>query len=266
MKVKMLEDLTLEELMDTYICNKYGKDPIKCLDCESHESCPAGKRAIELLNDMTESKKQSKWEKGMHANAMKARLRAMELAKMDDPIKYLIEVEGLNTHTARERMRRYREKYPEAFGDGQTINTRHYEEKKQKRDEERKADYDAAVASDNPINYYMKKYGLSYDAAWHRWKDAQKKFEKPKTENAKEDESMDEISLEEFLNAHESGEEADDEGATEDEHSEDVPTDSIKAKYESLIRERDELLAKINWYNMAISSFETVMNIMKTDN
>lgn len=268
MTVKMLDKLTLEELTETYICNKYGKDPIKCIDCDKHESCPAGKRAIELLNEMTECKKLTKQEKGALSIKLKARQKAAELIKMEDPIKYLVEVDGLKISAAQERMRKYKRRYPDLFENRSTAPLQTLESKT----EVRKADYEAAKASGKPTNYYMEKYGLSYDAAWHRWKYEQKSFDTPiqnkeKEENVMNNDSEEEISLEDFLNQHETEENTEPENKFEKA----VDNEKIKgckaytkmgAKYEELICERDKLTEKLNWYNEAIRSFEMVMDIL----
>lgn len=290
MKVKLLENMTLEELTDVYLCNKYGKDPVKCLDCQDHESCPAGKRAIELLNEITGGdQKESKWKKAMDARKIKVRKVAEELSKMEDPIKYLIEVEGKTAHCARERMRKYREKYPDLFPNApvntrsRSVNKRSSPIRPNKKDAERKADYEKAITYEKPANYYVEKYGLSYDAAWHRWKDAEKKFKIVTEENNEEEKPMDEISLEEFLKNHEVDEPAEEpelvmtanpfdteaEPQINKEPEEPAmvmtenPEDPLKAKYEKLIHERDELRKKLFWYDDVIRSFETVMDIMK---
>ena len=256
MTVKMLDKLTLEELTETYICNKYGKDPIKCIDCDKHESCPAGKRAIEQ-------------EKGALAIKLRARQKAAELNKMEDPIKYLMEVDGLNASAAKERMRKYRKRYPDLFEERLTATPRTAEAMK----EARKADYDAAMASGKPVEYYMEKYGLSHDAAWQRWKYNHKRFQSVETKDSdKEEEVMnndseEEISLEDFLNQHETEENTE----PEDKIEKAVNNVKIKGsktfakiddKYAELICERDKLTEKLNWCNEAIRSFEMVMDIL----
>ena len=292
MKVKLLEEMNLEELTDVYLCNRYGKDPVKCLDCQDNESCPAGKRAIELLNEMTSGdQKIPKWKKGVNANRNRARKKAEELSRMEDPVKYLVEVEGTTPHCAKERLRKYRENYPDLFPNApvntrsRSVNKRSSPIRPNKKDAERKADYEKAITYDRPANYYVEKYNLSYDAAWHRWKDAEKKFKTVTEETKKEETVMDETSLEEFLNTHKTDEQAEepeepdfittanpfDTGSEpqNDEKPEEpalVMTEEmanpLKAMHEKLIRERDELREKLVWYNDTIRSFETVMDIM----
>lgn len=286
MKVKLLENMNLEELTDVYLCNKYGKDPVKCLDCQDHESCPAGKRAIELLNEMTGGDQNiPKWKKGVNANRNRARKKAEELSRMEDPVKYLVEVEGSTPHCAKERLRKYRENYPDLFPNApvntrsRSVNKRSSPIRPNKKDAERKADYEKAITYDKPANYYVEKYGLSYDAAWHRWKGAEQKFGTITEENNKEETVMDEISLEEFLKNHETEktDEIEDPFDTDlyipdytkpepEEHAGAImvenPNDPLKAKYEKLIHEREELLTKIKRYDNALIAFETVMDIM----
>lgn len=285
MTVKTLDALTLEELTETYLCNKYGKDPIKCLDCEKHEDCLAGKRAIEILNEMTDATK-SKWENnGAMAQHIKARHRAAELVKLDDPIEYLMKSEGINKRTARERMRKYRMKYPDLFNsDGKPKLTTY-----QKNEEIRKADYEAACDSGSPIQYYMKKYNLNYDAAYQRLKYYATKHNLPmpnKTESRasiKNEliEDAEEVSLVDFLNQHNCEEEEDsnyemntieEEGKMEKNTENDCvctkehcSNDRLRTKYEELLQERDELMAKIDRCNNAIRSFETVMDILDNE-
>ena len=263
MTVKMLDKLTLEELTETYICNKYGKDPIKCIDCDKH-----GKRVIELLNEMTECKKLTNQEKGALSVKLKARQKAAEIIKMEDPIKYLVEVDGLKINAAQERMRKYKRRYPDLFENRSAAPLQTLESKT----EVRKADYEAAKASEKPTNYYMEKYGLSYDAAWHRWKYDQKSFDTPiqnkeKEEKVMNNDSEEEISLEDFLNQHQKEENTEPEGKMEKAENNVKLKDSktfakIDDKYTELICERDRLTERLNWCNEAIRSFEMVMDIL----
>lgn len=281
MTVKMLDKMTLEELTDTYLCNKYGKDPIKCLDCEKHEGCVAGRRAIEILNEMTEARKLSKWDKARLVRVDKARRRAVEVMKHEDPLKYLMEVEGVNIRAARERIRKYKMKYPDLFKAEDLVVQKRNTRKKEE-ETSRKADYIEAAASENPIGFYMNKYGLKRDTAWHRWVYAKKQFEKiVQEEKNMANETEEEISLEDFLNQHKTDEKEviNEEGKTfepeldkiedtyyserKDAMEKDGPKDALHTKYEALILEREELLAKVEQYNEIIHSFEIVMDALK---
>ena len=273
MMAKTLDTLSLEELTETYLCSKYGKDPIKCLDCEKHMTCPAGKRAIELLNDMTESKKLSKWEKASLANSRKAKARATEILKHKDPRGYLMECEGISYDAARERIRKYRKQYPDL------IEKYHPEmvDIAKSRDEAKKQEYKEAVASGDPVRYYQEKYGTSYDAAYQRCRYARLKYEnaisKEKEEPTVNNVSDDEISLKEFLNLHDIQPDEEEEEAKEEKvQAEDNSTTLIVEKYNKLILERnrieeaiDELKEKLEKHNKIIESFDTVMRIIWND-
>lgn len=271
MTVKTLDSLTLEELQDTYLCSKYGKDPIKCLDCEKHESCPAGKRAIEILNEMTEAKKLSRWEKGAMTKSLQAKARAAEILKHEDPVKYL-ESQGLKRSAALERIRKYKKNYPDLFGLPVTPKSSQDRTKKTYRKcDDMKSDYLEAIKLDKPANFYVEKYGINYDAAWHRWKDAEKKFKKEEEVTMNIEEA--EVSLEDFLKEVATDNEVEAEHGQE---TPDIPKDnqdliqSINAKYEEFLLKREKikeelcsLEAKIEWYDIALRSFETTMNILE---
>lgn len=109
-------EIGLDRLIDTYLCSKYGKDPTKCIDCPSLDGCPAGKRAIEILEDATGPVKSDiakKANKGTMAMAAKARMKAEELTKVDDAIEYLVEHYGNTRAMAFQTIHRYEKKYPD---------------------------------------------------------------------------------------------------------------------------------------------------------
>lgn len=290
MMVKTLDSMSLEELADVYLCNKYGKDPIKCIDCEKHENCPPGKQAIKILNEMTEVKKPFKGAKGSAANHLKARKRAEEILRHADPIRYLVEVEGLKKHVARERIRKYKKTYPDLFDPADLTAPSRYS---QTYADEIKADYLEAIKLEKPANYYMEKYGIKYDAAYQRFKYAERKF----GAEVKEMNTEDEVSLDDFLKefAVEVEPETEEENAeTKKPIQEDLPavkqdndqsqsnieiqnheqaqgdTVHIRTKYEELLLEKKQIQEEIQTlnemvlrYEDIIRSFETVMSFLE---
>lgn len=297
MVAKMIDNMTLDELTETYLCKKYGKDPIKCLDCEKHNSCPAGKRAIVLLNEMTESpKKLTKTEEACTIHQKRAREQAEIILKNDDPLKYLIEVEGLKVHTAKERIRLYKLRYPDLF----TADELKPKKRTIKDDPIKRMEYLEAVTSGDPLNYYKNKYGLKYDTAYHRWKYYEEKYKnnaEDKKDMVKVSDNEEEVSLNDFLSQrcgiekYKNNAENKKDMVKVGENEEDISLDdflsqhcgienpketemrideklgasiySVKNTYESLIREKEALEAKLKWYDDTIKSFEIVMNVMK---
>lgn len=271
MIAKTINEMNLEELVDTYICNKYGKDPLKCVDCKSNTLCVTGKRIIELINEMTENKKKNNkyWEKGAAVVKQKARNRAVEILKHEDPIKFLVEHEGLKITAAKERIRKYRRAYPDLF-DGKVPPYR-----PRRTDAKRRSEYEEAIKHEDPVKYYEDKYGLSHDTAWHRFKSAEAKFKMEAEEKrvVKEDTNEEEISLDDFLNQHNTLNDSEEEVIVKESIPQTRPSNyeesKMEKKYNELIEGRktiaeqvEKLLSKLEWYNSAIKSFDAVRAIL----
>ena len=117
MSVKTIDEMTLEEIVDTYICNKNAKDPLKCIDCEKFGSCIAGKRAVQIIEEMTggEKKKQKPLTSG-EIRRMKAREEFVKALNSGDPIRYFMEVCGSPTrHAAHQRFIMAKKRYPDLY-------------------------------------------------------------------------------------------------------------------------------------------------------
>ena len=253
MLCKQISDMTLDELVSSvYICNKYDHNPIKCIDCHNLANCPGGKRAVEILDNMT-STGLTRWKKGAMTKKAKYRETVKKAVASGDPVKYFMEKEGSPTDTAaRVRLNRAKKLYPDLFknknfGKNRLVDTM-------------KEDYEEALASGDPIKWYMDKFSIGHDAAYQRYKYAQRKFD-AETHEKNQDEPEEDISLEDFLNQHDdssSQEETKTEVKTDDD---DGFSDLLNVKYEKLIAEREDLLKKIEWYDQAIKSLELVRKI-----
>lgn len=117
MIAKTIDEMTLEEIVDTYICNKNAKDPLKCIDCEKFGSCIAGQRAVQIIEEMTggEKKKQKPLMAG-EIKRMRAREEFKKALESGDPIRYFMEVCGSPTrHAAHQRFRMAQKRYPDLY-------------------------------------------------------------------------------------------------------------------------------------------------------
>ena len=116
-------EIGLDRLIDTYLCSKYGKDPTKCIDCPSLDGCPAGKRAVELLEEETASKPKIKYgtdegrKKAGKIMADRARKNAEEASKVSNAVEFLMNKFGVSRVAATNRVSIYKKKYPDlTFG------------------------------------------------------------------------------------------------------------------------------------------------------
>ena len=111
-----IDTLGLDELVSTYLCSKYGKDPVKCIDCASREGCPAGKRVVDLLEEATGTKpspvERPNNRQGKNMIDM-ARKRAEGASKADDAVVYMMETYGNTRDQAVLTISRYRKKFPD---------------------------------------------------------------------------------------------------------------------------------------------------------
>ena len=252
MLCKQIGDMTLDELVaSVYICNKYDHNPIKCIDCHNLANCPGGKRAVEILDNMTSSGL-THWQKTAMTKKAKHREMVKKAVASGDPIKYFMENEGCPTNTAaRIRLSRAKKLYPDLF--------KNNDFRKFRMEDDMKGDYEEALASGDPIKWYMNKFHISYGAAYHRYKYAERKFDTDQNETEAHKENQDEpeedISLEDFLNQHDSQEEI--KAEVENDGNDDF-SDLLNAKYEKLVAEREDLLKKIEWYDKAIESLNVV--------
>ena len=117
MNVKTIDEMTLEEIIDTYICNKNAKDPMKCIDCEKFGSCIAGQRAVQIIDEMTGGeKKQPRPLTAGEIKRMRAREEFVKALNSGDPIRYFMEVCGSPTrHAAHQRFVMAKKRYPDLY-------------------------------------------------------------------------------------------------------------------------------------------------------
>lgn len=256
--VKTIDSMSLEELKGrAYICNKFGRDPVKCIDCNELSGCPVGKRVVEIIDEMTGEKKLSKWEKGAMAKHAKSREIVKKAIESGNPIQYMMDVEGSpNIRAARERFRKARKNYPDLFNDEVKdvtivqVSSTNAEE-----------DWRKASTFDDPIRYYMDKYKIERPAAYQRWRYAKLKFGDIPVKTVEES-SEDEVTLEDFLKQHDMN------PPKEEEKREEVPGNSFgdssfDKTYQDLIAQRDRLRMELQKVEDILKSFELVKGVIK---
>ena len=257
MLCKQISDMNLDELVaSVYICNKHDHNPIKCIDCSNLVNCPGGKRAVEILDNMTSTgmTTQRKSSITRHSQYRELVKKAIESG---NPIKYFMEEEGAPTNAAaRIRLSRAKKSFPDLFGMEAVEKNRrgHIEE-----------NYKKALESGNPIKWYMNTFGIQYDAAYQRFIYAKTKLSKNSNDvkacenKPTESEDEDDISLDDFLNQHDSFLQiSNDENETKEN---DDFSSLLDAKYKKLLEERKALQKRIAWYDQAIESLDQVRKI-----
>ena len=115
---KRIPQMDMDEVKNL-LCPLHGQDPIYCISCKGIKGCPAGQRAVYLLDQMTgraDIPKKQKTE--FPKDSPEALEFATKLAAMEDPITWLCE-QGASYHTAVERIRRYKSRYPDLMANVQ---------------------------------------------------------------------------------------------------------------------------------------------------
>ena len=111
----------------------------------------------------------------------------------------------------------------------------------------------------------MNTFGIQYDAAYQRFVYAKTKLSKNSNDvkacenKPTESEDEDDISLDDFLNQHDSFLQiSNDENETKEN---DDFSSLLDAKYKKLLEEREALQKRIAWYDQAIESLDQVRKI-----
>lgn len=271
--VKTIDSMSLEELKGrAYICNKFGRDPVKCIDCNELSGCPVGKRVVEIIDEMTGEKKLSKWEKGAATKHNKYHDIMKKAIESGNPIQYLMDIEGSpNIRAARERFRKAKLLYPDLFKNEVKDTT-----VKRKSSADPEEDFKNASACSDPVKWYMAKYQIDRSAAYQRWRYARLKFGDAATVKTIEESSEDEVTLEDFLKQHNmtaaeqniEAETAVDITPKEEEKKEEVlgnsfGDSSFDKTYRDLIAQRDRLRMELHKVEDILKSFELVKGAIK---
>ena len=261
--VKTIDSMSLEELKGrAYICNKFGRDPVKCIDCNELSGCPVGKRVVEIIDEMTGKKKLSKWEKGAATKHAKYHDIMKKAIESGNPIQYLMDTEGSpNIRAARERFRKAKLLYPDLFKSEVKDTT-----VRKKSSADPKEDWKNASACSDPIKWYMEKYQIDRSAAYQRWRYAKLKFGDVPVP-AVEETNEDEVTLEDFLKQHDMAT-AVDITPKEEEKREEVQDNSFgdssfDKTYKDLIAKRDRLQSELKKVEDILKSFDLVKGVIK---
>lgn len=261
--VKTIDSMSLEELKGrAYICNKFGRDPVKCIDCNELSGCLVGKRVVEIIDEMTGEKKLSKWEKGGATKHEKHHEIIKKAIESGNPVRYLMDVEGSpNIRAARERLRKAKLLYPDLFENEVKDTTI-----KKKTSADLKEDWKNASAYSDPVKWYMEKYQIDQPAAYQRWRRAKLKFGDipvPAVEETDEDE----VTLEDFLKQHDMATAVDitlkEEEKREEGQDNSFGDSSFEKTYQDLIAHRDRLRKDLQEVEDILKSFDLVKGVIQ---
>lgn len=269
MSARTIDSLGMEELVNTYLCSKYGKDPVKCIDCASLSGCPAGKRAVDILDEMTGGEKSLSAEQRNAVRRIKVRLIAEEASRSGDPIGYLVKRYGMPRNKARARLVYYRKIFPDLDLSAKEVDYSHAHEDDKI---EAMANYKAALQSGNPVQWYMKNLNLSAGTARQRLWYARKKYSvsDDAPEEATKESAEEEISLADFISQHDGAVSIPEESECEQNVAADSESDGkiyiddpkLESVYKKLLLKQDKLYEEYRRYSEVITYFQIVMETM----
>lgn len=291
-----IEQMGLAELKP-YLCMKNYQNPEKCKDCQGVKTCKAGQRAVLLLNEREVKQVIDSGYKGktMEQRREIARKKFVVAAAQDNPIEYVMKMDGNNRNAAREKLKHWAEMFPDIAEQYEFWNKLagvcskvlgHFRSGPHKNTLSAIGRYKEAAAQSDPIAYVMEKYGWERKQALHnysQWKSRYGKVEEEQ-EVKKEPEENDEVSVEEFLAGIEEEvvdtvskieDEPPVQNVSEAEVSKVAPPPVIETnidfygelnvKYFELKNERDSLKARITWIEMAMDALVTTAKFFEPD-
>jgi hypothetical protein len=135
---------------------------MECLNCPGVSGCQTGQRVWVILDGQTEPKKEIAEPVFNHPAQKKSWNTMMEAIDSGDPKQWLID-HGRTRHCANETVRRWRNLYPDYFEKAKKCGEVQYIQR-----EQAKAECREAIASGNPIEYVMKKFGVERNTAYSR--------------------------------------------------------------------------------------------------
>ena len=288
-----IEQMGLAELKQ-YLCMKNYQNPEKCKDCPGVKTCKAGQRAVLLLNEReVQQMTESSGRKGKTPEQMReiARKKFMVAAAQENPIEYVMKVNGNSRNAARESLKNWATKFPYIAEQSDFWNKLagccqkklgHFRDKPHKNTLDAIERFKEALAQKDPITFVMEKYGWDRKKASHNFYQWKSRYGTVKEEPKME---QDEVSVEEFLNGIES-EVVDAVGEMQaEEPSEQVKEVNAKepvqlevkvvgspdfygelnVKYFELKNERDSLKARITWIERAMDALAITAKVFEPD-
>ena len=287
-----IEQMGLDELKQ-YLCMKNYQNPEKCKDCHGVKTCKAGQRAVLLLNEReVQQMTESSGRKGKTSEQMReiARKKFIVAAAQDDPIEYVMKMDGNNRNAAREKLKSWANKFPDITEQYDFWNKLagvcqkklgHFRDKPHKNTLDAIERYKEALVHKDPVAFVMKKYGWDRKKASHNFYQWKSRYgtvkEEPKVE-------QDEVSVEEFLKEV-STEDEEAVGTVQEEEIVEkanetadctveqppvIATDKnffgeLFGKYSELMEERNALYERIAWIDKAIDALVTTAKVFEPD-
>lgn len=183
------------EQIKTMMCPISGGDHLKCVGCKSLKTCQAGQRVVVLLDQETKSKRMENLKIGYEKRRNEARNRAMQAAKADDPVQWVIENTNCSRKSALQKLLNWKKDFPEEMAGYEPKHYQNYQ-----RDKAR-SNLINAINSGDPIRYYQvhgnapRKRALKIiNNGLERYPDIKEMYEK-----AGWGKEEDEVSIEDFL-------------------------------------------------------------------
>ena len=137
------------EQIKTMMCPISGGDHLKCVGCKSIKTCQAGQRVVVLLDQETKSKRMENLKIGYEKRRSEARSRAMQAAKADDPVQWVIENTNCSRKSALQKLLNWKKDFPEVMEGYEPKQYQNYQ-----RDKARE-NLINAINSGDPIRYYQ---------------------------------------------------------------------------------------------------------------
>lgn len=278
-------EMDLNELKK-YLCMKNGQSPEKCDGCQSLSGCPAGQRAVVLLNERELEKAKERADIKRNANVSIhdrreiARAKFIQAVNQPNMIQFMMETYGNSRNCARENLKQWAKKYPDE------AKKYDFEKKfaeltvrtvtslvgsaaeKQKAAKER---YAEAASKPDPIAFCMEKYGITRAKAVHNYGQWKRRYGELKQE---EKTVNDEVSVEDFLKeventTQDTQESEGDVSAVEMENGSAVKEmgffGEIKNKFDELSKEKEKLMDRISWIEKAQDALAMTLNVFNPD-
>lgn len=278
-------EMNLVELKK-YLCMKNGQNPEKCDGCPGVSGCPAGQRAIVLLNER--ELERLKEEVDIKANKFVSKAKQREIAKkkfiqavnQPDMIRFLMDTYGNSRNCARENLKHWAKIFPDVAkkydfekkfeGLSNPIATKLSGSAAEKQ-RKAKESYAEAASKPDPIAFCMEKYGISRAKAVHNFGQWKRRYGE-----IKEDKTVveDEISVEDFLKeventTQDTQESEGDVSAVGMENGSAVKEmgffGEIKNKFDELSKEKEKLMDRISWIEKAQDALAMTLNVFKPD-
>lgn len=262
-----------------FLCPLSGHDPYKCIGCKQIQTCIAGQRAVELMDQET-MRKNDIAPKNRSDAVIKSMHLARQAAASNDPVGWIMENTGCNYKAARQKLLNWKKKFPDIM---QKVKMSTKEETMSELWEQR-ANLKTAIMSGDPYEWYRKHSKMQRSRVEKIIENGMKKDPEVKELMAKYVNGQpeeDEVTIEEFLNEFaedpveqpETAPEAIPEIAPEEipvEQEKPVEAEKkavfkgtvigieLNQKYAELHAERAELMARMKMLDEQIDALDTV--------